>query len=333
MGDGMAGMSGMSGMHHGGMGTLEPFSASAALTWSPDWPFLVGCLVALALYGAGAVRLWRRGDRWPVGRAVAWVAGVGSILLVTCSGLNDYGMVLFSAHMMQHMVLSMLSPILLLLGAPITLALRALRPAGKGSGRGPRELLVALLHSRYVKVISHPGFTIPLFIASLYGLYFTPLFDFLMQYRIGHIAMMVHFLAAGMLFFWPIMGVDPGPHRPGFVMRIIELFMGMPFHAFFGVAVMMATSSLVTTFNSTMAPAGTNLIDDQKMAGGITWAFGEIPTAVVLIALTLQWAKSEERQARRQDRAAERDGDAELNAYNAYLTSLEQRGRRVTDAG
>ncbi len=321
-------MDGMSGMHHHGGGALGPFSLSSVLTWSPDWAFLLGCLLMLALYGAGVVRLARRGDRWPVGRTAAWVAGVLTMVFVTCSGLNDYGMVLFSAHMIQHMALSMLVPILLLLGAPITLALRSLRPAGKGRPRGPRELLVALLHSRYVKVISHPAFTIPLFIASLYGLYFTPLFDFLMQSRIGHIAMMVHFLMAGLLFFWPIMGVDPGPHRPGHVMRIIELFMGMPFHAFFGVAVMMATSQLVTTFTAAGAPPGTDLMADQKLAGGITWAFGEIPTAVVLIALVFQWAKSEERTARRGDRAAERDGDAELNAYNAYLASLEKRGGR-----
>ncbi|MFJ9520168.1 cytochrome c oxidase assembly protein [Kitasatospora sp. NPDC101801] len=328
MGDGMTGMH-----HHGGMAPLGPFTADSALTWSPDWPFLLGCLVALGLYGAGVVRLVRRGDRWPVGRGIAWLAGLGTVLLVTCTGLNDYGMVLFSAHMIQHMVLSMLSPILLLLGAPVTLALRALRPVRKGSGKGPRELLVALLHSRYVRVVSHPAFTIPLFIASLYALYFTPLFDFLMGYRVGHIGMMVHFLAVGLLFFWPIMGVDPGPHRPGFVMRIIELFMGMPFHAFFGVAVMMATGPLVTTFKTAMAPPGTDLITDQKLAGGITWAFGEIPTAIVLIALTLQWAKSEERQGRRRDRAADRDGDAELVAYNAYLASLDKRGARAADAG
>ncbi|WP_345702092.1 cytochrome c oxidase assembly protein [Kitasatospora terrestris] len=316
-------------MHHHGGGSLGPFGLSSALGWSPDWPFLVGCLLALGLYAAAAVRLWRRGDRWPVGRLIAWVAGVGTILLVTCSGLNDYGMVLFSAHMIQHMVLSMLSPILLLLGAPITLALRALRPAPKGSGKGPRELLVALLHSRYVRVVSHPAFTIPLFIASLYGVYFSPLFDFLMQYRLGHIGMMVHFLAVGLVFFWPIMGVDPGPHRPGFVMRIIELFMGMPFHAFFGVAVMMATHPLVDTFTSETAPPGTDLLKDQQIAGGITWAFGEIPTAIVLIALTLQWARSEERQARRADRAADRDGDAELAAYNAYLASLDRRDQQT----
>ncbi|MDH6117764.1 putative membrane protein [Kitasatospora sp. GAS204A] len=324
-------MDGMAGMHHGN--ELGPFSLHSVLTWSPDWPFLLGCLLALGLYGAGVVRMARRGDRWPIGRTVAWTLGVLTVVAVTCSGLNDYGMVLFSAHMMQHMVLSMLVPILLLLGAPITLALRALRPAGKGRPRGPRELLVALLHSRYVKIISHPAFTIPLFIASLYGLYFTPLFDTLMQTRIGHIAMMVHFLAAGLLFFWPIMGVDPGPNRPGHVMRIIELFMGMPFHAFFGVAVMMATSPLVTTFSSAMAPPGTDLMADQKMAGGITWAFGEIPTAVVLIALVFQWAKSEQRHAVRTDRAAERDGDAELVAYNAYLASLDQRGKRSPQAG
>ncbi|MEU3493305.1 cytochrome c oxidase assembly protein [Kitasatospora cineracea] len=316
-------------MHHHGGGPLPPFSFSRALEWSPDWPYLVFCVLALGLYLAGAVRLWRRGDKWPVGRVVAWTAGVGTVLLVTNTGLNDYGMVLFSAHMMQHMVLSMLSPILLLLGAPITLSLRALRPARKGSGKGPRELLVALLHSTYVRIVSHPAFTIPAFIASLYVLYFTPLFDFLMQYRIGHLAMMLHFLAVGMLFFWPIMGVDPGPHRPGFVMRIIELFMGMPFHAFFGVAVMMASGQLVSTFSSGTAPLGTDLHDDQQLAGGITWAFGEIPTAIVLIALTLQWAKSEERQARRRDRAADRDGDAELEAYNRYLASLERGANRA----
>ncbi|MFF3068084.1 cytochrome c oxidase assembly protein [Kitasatospora sp. NPDC057904] len=320
--------------HYGGMTQLGPFTLSNVWTWSPDWVFLAGCLVALGLYALGVVRLYRRGDKWPVGRTVGWALGVGSVILVTCSGLNDYGMALFSAHMIQHMVLSMLSPILLLLGAPITLALRALRPAGKGRPRGPRELLVALLHSRYVKVISHPAFTIPLFIASLYGVYFTPLFDFLMQYRAGHIFMMVHFLATGLVFFWPIMGVDPGPNRPGHVMRIIELFMGMPFHAFFGVAVMMANHQLVSTFTTAGAPPGTDLLADQKLAGGITWAFGEIPTAIVLIALVYQWMGSEQRKARRADRAEERSGDAELEAYNAYLASLDQRGKRpAADAG
>ncbi|MBY8883283.1 cytochrome c oxidase assembly protein [Streptomyces sp. PTM05] len=318
------GMSGMGGMHM--PMNLPPFSFGRGLEYSDDPFFLVGCLLALALYGWAVARLVRRGDSWPVGRTIAWTIGVLTVALTMCTKLNDYGMVMFSVHMVQHMIISMLSPILLLMGAPVTLTLRALPTAGRGR-KGPRELLVMLLHSRYLQVITHPAFTIPLFIASLYGLYFTPLFDFLMESRIGHIAMMVHFLAVGLVFFWPIMGVDPGPHRPGHVMRILELFMGMPFHAFFGIALMMASQPMVKTFEHPPASLGIDALSDQHMAGGIAWAFSEIPSVLVLIALVFQWYVSEQRKAKREDRAADRDGDQELVAYNAYLASLQARGR------
>ncbi|THA23388.1 cytochrome c oxidase assembly protein [Streptomyces sp. RKND-216] len=316
-------------MDHGGHGMtmdLPPITLGRALEFSADPFFLVGCLLALLLYGAGVVRLRWRGDAWPVSRTAGFVLGVLSVGLVMCTGLNEYGMVLFSAHMVQHMIISMLSPILLLLGAPVTLALRALPAAGRGR-RGPRELLVALLHSRYVRVVSHPAFTIPLFIASLYGLYFTSLFDLLMSSRAGHLTMMVHFLAVGLVFFWPIMGVDPGPHRPGYVMRMLELFAGMPFHAFFGIALMMASEPLIGTYADPPASLGVTALEDQEWAGGIAWAFSEIPSVLVLIALVFQWYFSEERAARARDRAADRDGDKELAAYNAYLAALDARGR------
>jgi putative membrane protein len=233
---------------------------------------------------------------------------------------------MFSVHMVQHMVLSMLSPIMILLGAPVTLALRALPVAGKDR-KGPRELLLMLLHSHYMRVITHPLFTIPMFIASLYALYFTPLFDWLMGSAVGHVAMMVHFFAVGLVFFWPIMGVDPGPHRPGYLMRMLELFAGMPFHAFFGIALMMASAPMVEAFENPPASLGMDVLGDQNAAGGIAWAFSEIPSVLVLIALLFQWYRSEERQARRKDRAADRDGDKELEAYNAYLASLHGQGR------
>jgi putative membrane protein len=317
-------------MDHGGHGMhmdLPPFTLGRGLSFSGGDPFfLIGCLAALALYGWAVVRLRRRGDSWSVSRAAAFVTGVLTVALVMCTKLNDYGMVMFSVHMVQHMVLSMLSPILILLGAPVTLTLRAL-PAAERGRTGPRELLVKLLHSRYLRIITHPAFTLPLFIASLYGLYFSPLFDNLMHSRTGHIAMMVHFLLVGLLFFWPIMGVDPGPHRPGYVMRMLELFAGMPFHAFFGIAVMMASEPMLTTFKHPPASLGIDALGDQTAAGGIAWAFSEIPSVIVLVALLFQWYTSEQRQARRGDRAADRDGDAELVAYNAYLASLEARGR------
>ncbi|WP_340556038.1 cytochrome c oxidase assembly protein [Streptomyces sp. GSL17-111] len=314
-------------MDHGEHGVsmdLAPFTLGRGLAFTGEPFFLTGCVVALLLYGWGVVRLRRRGDAWPVGRIVAFTTGVLTIALMMCTALNEYGMVLFSVHMVQHMVISMLSPILLLLGAPVTLALRALPAAGRGR-TGPRELLVRLLHSRYVRVISHPAFTIPLFIASLYGLYFTPLFDALMSSRPGHLGMMVHFLAVGLVFFWPIMGVDPGPHRPGYIMRMLELFAGMPFHAFFGIALMMGSEPMVGTYADPPASLGVTALGDQNAAGGIAWAFSEIPSVLVLLALVYQWYVSEQRQARRLDRAAERDGDAELAAYNAYLSSLQAR--------
>ncbi|MET9494259.1 cytochrome c oxidase assembly protein [Streptomyces sp. NPDC006552] len=317
-------------MDHSGHGMnmdLPPFTLGRGLQWSADPFFLVGCLLALALYGFAVVRLGRRGDSWPVTRTLAFVVGVLTIALVMCTKLNDYGMVMFSVHMVQHMVISMLSPILLLMGAPITLALRALPVAAQRGSKGPRELLLMLLHSRYMRIITHPAFTIPLFIASLYALYFTPLFDFLMGSKAGHLAMMVHFLAVGVVFFWPIMGVDPGPHRPGYVMRMLELFAGMPFHAFFGIALMMASTSMVGTFDNPPASLGIDPLSDQTAAGGIAWAFSEVPSVLVLLALLFQWKKSEDRQARRTDRAADRDGDKELAAYNAYLASLNARGQ------
>jgi cytochrome c oxidase assembly factor CtaG len=316
-------------MDHGGHGMqmdLPPFTLGRGLAFSGDPFFLTLCVLLLVLYGWGVLRLGLRGDHWSAGRTASFVIGVLTVGVTMCTRLNDYGMVMFSAHMVQHMILSMLSPILLLLGAPVTLALRALPTAGKGR-IGPRELLVKVLHSRFLQVVTHPAFTIPLFIASLYGLYFTPIFDDLMRSETGHIAMMTHFLLVGVVFFWPIMGVDPGPNRPGYVMRMLELFAGMPFHAFFGIALMMASQPMVKTFLHPPASLNVDPLNDQTLAGGIAWAFSEIPSVIVLVALLFQWYTSEQRLSRREDRAADRDGDAELVAYNAYLATLEARGR------
>jgi len=315
-------MSGMPGMP--GADTLPPPGISAYLTWHPDPVFLVGSILAAGLYVYGVLRLHRRGDAWPIGRTASFLAGVLVFLGITCTGLNEYGMYLFSAHMVQHMMLSMVDPLFLLLGAPFTLTLRVLRPAGPDR-TGPRELLLSLLHSRFAKVVSSPLFTLPLFIVSLYGLYFTSLFDFLMRSRVGHDFMLVHFLMVGLLFFWPVMGVDPAPHRSPFVIRILELFAVMPFHAFFGIAIMMSNSVFETTFANPPASWGLTALADQNTAGSIAWAFGEAPTIVVLLVLFVQWAKTDQREAKRKDRKADRDGDSELNDYNDYLAGLAQR--------
>ena len=315
--DGMPGMPGASSL------PAPTFARMIALAPSPF--FATAGLLALALYALAVARMVRRGDRWPVTRCVCFLLGVLIFFGVTCTGLADYGMYLFSSHMLQHMTLSMIAPIFLLLGAPITLALRALRPAGPGR-TGPRELLMALLHSRFARVVSSPLFTLPLFIASLYGLYFTSLFSTLMSSEVGHDAMLVHFLVVGLLFFWPILGVDPAPHRSPYVIRILELFAAMPFHAFFGIAVMMSSGLITQVFAHPPAAWHIDPASDQYTAGSLAWAFGELPTIIVLLVLCVQWAKSDRREARRSDRKADRDGDLELNEYNAYLAHLASLG-------
>ena len=312
-------MPGMPGMPS--PNTLPSPGLSSYLTWHPTPVFLIGSILVTALYLYGVLRLRMRGDAWSFGRIANFVIGMALFVGITCTGLSVYGMYLFSAHMMQHMMLSMLVPIFLLLGAPITLTLRVLHPAGPGR-TGPREVLLSLLHSRFAKVVSSPLFTLPLFIVSLYGLYFTSLFDTLMRSTIGHDAMLVHFLFVGLLFFWPVMGVDPAPHRSPYVIRILELFAVMPFHAFFGIAIMMSTSVFETVFANPPAAWHVSALSDQNTAGSLAWGFGEAPTIIVLLVLFVQWSKSDRREAKRKDRKADRDGDAELNEYNEFLAGL-----------
>jgi putative copper resistance protein D len=290
------------------------------------WSVLaVASLVALVVYLAAVLRLRRTGVSWPWWRTAAWVAGTLSLFAVTGTWLNGYSMVLFSVHMTQHMILSLITPLLLLVAAPVTLALRTL-PRGKGAAGVPRALLLDLLHSRVARFVAHPLFTVPLFIASLYGVYFTPLFDALMSNPAGHQLMLAHFVVTGLLFFGPIVAQDPWPRTLSHPGRMLELFLPVPFHAFFGVAIMMAGSLVVDSFAAPPAAWGIDPLRDQGAAGGVVWAFGELPTVLVLLVVFLSWSRSEDRRGKALDRAAERDDDAERAAYNARLRALAQKG-------
>ncbi|MCK9871362.1 cytochrome c oxidase assembly protein [Nocardiopsis dassonvillei] len=268
-------------MDHGMSGPMwmpsAPPTLEGLLAWQPQ-PYalfpILGLLLAV-LYGLGVVRLWRRGVRWPVGRTVSWTVGVLMIWAVTGTGIEAYGMALFSVHMFQHMILTMLAPVFLLMGAPVTLMLRAL-PADRGRRGVPRRALVWLLNSRLAKIASHPAFTLSAFIFSLYGIYFTPLFDTLMGNVWGHYLMLLHFLVTGVIFFGPVLRVDPWPGPENFLLRILLLMAGLPFHAFFAIAVMMAESPIVAFFDSPPAAWDIDVMNDQLWAGGLTWGADKI---------------------------------------------------------
>jgi len=286
-------------------------------------------LALLVLYLGGVWMLRRHGHAWPVQRSLWWAAGVVTVLTMTATGFDGYGMELFSVHMVQHMVLSMLAPVFFVLGAPITLLLRVL-PARHGGGRSARSVLLRVLHSGFARFVTHPVVTIGLFLMSLYGLYFTPAFDYLMGTMWGHNLMLLHFLAIGMLYFWGVMGVDPSPRQASRgvrrltpqVLRIFELFITVPFHAFFGVVVMTSVTLIVGFYAMPMPGWNISPLSDQQVGGGIAWGFTEIPTLLVLGVLFFQWQKSEARHEARLNRKADGNNDRERRAYNDYLASL-----------
>ena len=313
-----------------------PPTLERVLVWHPQpipvLPLIF--LILLLLYGSGVIVLHRRGIRWPINRSIFWFAGVASVFMVTATAVDGYGMELFSVHMIQHMVLNMLCPVFLVLGAPVTLLLCAL-PVGSGRRGRIRRGLLWLLHTRGLAILMHPAVTFVLFIMSLYGLYYTPAFDYLMGTWWGHNLMLVLFLLIGFIYFWGVLGVDPSPrtcrrgHRTlsGPLMSVLELAATAPFHAFFGVVVMMSTTLLVGFYSMPMPGWQVSPLADQATGGGIAWSFMELPTLLVLIALVVKWQKSDERRTRAAERSEVRGGDAGLVAYNAYLQTLNRADR------
>lgn len=293
----------------------------------PDLFFGFAVAAMLVVYLGWVLRLRRRGDAWPVGRTVAWVAACLVLAYLVLGAPAVYGHVLLSVHMAAHMAYVMVVPILLVTAAPVTLAMRAL-PARTDGSRGPREWLLGLVHSRWGRVVANPVVAAFVFISTMVAFYFSPLLYLASTTHLGHIGMIVHFVLSGYLFVNGLIGVDPGPRRPGYPMRLILLFATMAAHAFFGVAITTMTELLAADYFGALGLHwGVDALADQRAAGEIAWGIGEIPSLAVAVLLAMSWARDDARIARRKDRAADRDGDAELEAYNEMLADLSDRDR------
>ena len=285
-------------------------------------------VVMLGLYAAGVVRLVRRGDRWPVLRTVFWAAGCLLLVFVTSGGPGVYGRVHFSTHMIQHMTLMVPVPLLLVFGAPLTLAMRSLTARSDGSF-GPRELLLTLVHSRVLVVLGHPLVAAGLFTGSLVVFYYSNLFELAMFTHTGHLAMTAHFLLSGYLFVWSLVGVDPGPQRPAYPFRLVLLLLTLGFHAFFGISLMSSGTLLAPTWWQALGYTDqAALLEDQQTGGGIAWGLGDIPSLLLGLALVVGWVRSDAQETRRLDRQADRDDDAELREYNERLSALTRHEQR-----
>lgn len=286
-------------------------------------PFVVVALLAVSgCYVAGVLRLAHRNDRWPPGRTFSFlVGGLGTVAVATMSPLGAYDDTLFSMHVVQHLVLTMVSPVFLALGAPMTLALRTL------PGRS-RQRLVGLLHSRVARVVAHPLVTLPLFVGSLYVLYFTPLYVATLRNDTLHELLHAHFLLAGCLFFWPLLSVDPVPGRLPYFGRLLLVFVTLPVHAWLGIALMSATTPIAGDYYRGLGRTwGASPLADQHLGGGILWAAGDLVGFLFVATIMVQWMRADEREARRVDRVLDRAvGD------DAYIGDLSRHGENPADA-
>jgi len=304
-----------------------PTLARVFSAYTPDGVMLGFLLLITALYIYGVVVLTRRGDKWPVGRTVAFALAVSLVDFATSGGIGVYAHFAFSYHMVGHMILGMIAPIGFVLSAPITLALRTLPQGRNPQERGIRGTLITIIHSKYSVIITNPIVALGLFDGSLFVLYMTPLFGKLMQSHSGHFLMDIHFLLAGYLFFYVIVGIDPNPRKIPHIVRIIVLFAAMSIHAFFSIALLSTTTLLDGGYYLSLHRLwNTNLLADQHTGAALGWIMGEIPILIALIATFIQWMRVDSREARRIDRAADRAAamgeDDELARYNKYLAKL-----------
>ena len=292
-------------------GYLPEFHFSTVFTaWTID-PFLfIGAVWVTGLYLLGVFALRRRGDRWPIGRILAFVvAGMGGFFFATASGLSTYDTTLLSVHMVQHMILSMWVPVFLALGAPVTLALRTLPGT---SGKGPRSWLLVALHSRVAKVLSFPPLAFGLYVLSPWALYFTKWYDGSLSSPFVHEMMHVHLVTVGALFFWPLLGVDPVPGRVGYPFRMLLIFLTLPFHAFLGITIMdqktlIGFSHYSALREGPMADWLPSMASDQHLAGGILWGSGDLIALTFFGVLFVQWVRSSMQEATREDRRLDRE--------------------------
>jgi putative membrane protein len=247
----------------------------------------------------GVRLLSARGDAWAISRTAFFLVGLGIIAIATVSGLGAYDDTLFSAHMVQHMLLAMVAPIFLALGAPVTLALRTL------SG-GPRRWLLVVLHSWFARVMTFPLVSFGIFVATPYLLYFSNLYPASLDNHFLHEFLHVHFIAAGCLFFWPLIGLDPLPGRLPYPARALLMFLSMPIHAVLGLTIMNSDTLLAEQHYRALDLAWLDPASQQEIGGGLLWASGDLVSMLMLGALIVQWIRASERDAARQDRLLDR---------------------------
>jgi cytochrome c oxidase assembly factor CtaG len=296
----------------------EPPSVEGLLL---GWSFEPAILLPLALVATGWVMAVRRVDAAhpaspvPRVRTIAFLAGLIAIAVALQSGIERYDTALFSVHMVQHILLTLVAAPLLALGAPVTLLLRLATPPVRG------RWILPILHSRLLRVLSHPVVAGLLFAGVMWAAHFSPLFDLALENRLVHDLEHVLFLGSALLFWWPAVGLDPAPWRLSHPARLLYVFLQMPQNTFLAVVILNASAVLYPHYVTLARPWGPTALFDQQTAGGIMWLAGDMLFIVAIAAILAGWMRHEERDTAR----AERRADVERAAIRTRESRLAER--------
>jgi cytochrome c oxidase assembly factor CtaG len=264
--------------------------------WSISPAALVGVLLAGGAYLAGARRA---APRWPHRRTAAFLAGLAVLVLASQSGIDGWSERLLSVHMLQHLLIIAPAALLLVTGAPVTLALRALP-------RGGRDGLVRLLHARAVRVLAHPVTALSLFSVVVVATHVPSVYDAALRDPYVHALEHAVYLWTALLFWAPVVAADPLPHRLSPVGHVGYLLVAMIPMSAVGAALLSTDTVAYAPYLGPARTLGISALADQRSGATIMWLGGTL----VLVAATLAAAWTallrEERRARAREAQADR---------------------------
>jgi putative membrane protein len=285
---------------HGPVPPDPPTLATLVFGWSVQPLVLIPLLIATAAWLALVQRIGRLHPETPVPlrRTAAFLGGLAAIAVALMSGIERYDTTLFSVHMAQHLLLLMVAPPLIALAAPVTQLLRAASPAVRN------RVILPILHSTFISVSANPVVAWLVFALVLWATHFSPLFNIALEDAGAHDIEHGMYLVAGLLFWWPLVGLDPAPRRMGYAARLLYLLLQLPLNSFLAMAILFATAPLYPHYASLGSPYGITALADQQLAGGIMWFAGDVGFIGAILLLIGAWMRHEQRDAPAAERRA-----------------------------
>jgi len=308
-----------------GLATQPPSDPLQLLAlWSFD-PFVqVPLIASLVAYwsAVGSVNRAHPASPVPTRRLASFVAGLVAIELALQSPIEHYDTTLFSAHMVQHILLTMIAAPLIAAAAPITLVLRFARPEVR------RRWILPVLHSRTLRVVTFPVVAWLAFAAVMWGSHFSPVFNTSLEDPLVHNAEHLAYLASALLFWWPVVGADPSPWRMAYPLRALYTFLQMPQNTFLALAIYSSSEVLYPHYATLERSWGPTVLADQQLAGGLMWVIGDLTFLVAILYVVAMWMRQEDRNAVRSDARtdAERAEIARREVLLADRLSRERAG-------